>query len=334
MSPSVDPVILEALGLDPAETKMASHGGSGFSSTFKLSSTSPEGETRSFFVKTGTGANAEVMFRGEHASLNAISDAVPNFCPRSHAHGALSKDRGYFLVTDFLDLRSSSAPAGSGVSLATKLAKLHTTPAPSPPPQEGEEGQEDEQRPKFGFPVTTCCGDTPQDNSWRSSWADFYADNRLRSICRAAEKNNGPDRELTDAVETTASKVVPRLVGNDRIEGGVMPVVVHGDLWSGNHSTGQIAGRGGTEEVVFDASAVYGHSEYDLGIMKMFGGFGSAFMKEYEKLVPKAQPKEEFDDRVQLYELYHHLNHYAMFGGSYRNGAMSIMRRLISKYSD
>ena len=199
----------------------------------------------------------------------------------------------YFLATDFLDL-GSSAPGGSGESLASKLAKLHTTPAPIP------EGYD---KPMFGFPVTTCCGDTPQDNSWRESWADFYADNRLRSICRAAVKNHGPDGELSDAVEKTASRVVPRLIGDDRVK-GIKPVIIHGDLWSGNHGRGQIGGRGGAEEVVFDPSSVYGHSEYELGIMKMFGGFGGSFFREYEKLVPKAEPKEEWDDRVMLYELW------------------------------
>jgi protein-ribulosamine 3-kinase len=293
MPPPVDSAILEALGLDPAQTKMTSHGGSGFASTFKLTST-VDGAEKNLFVKTGTGRNADVMFTGEHASLNAIHDAVPNFCPRSHAHGTLSTggDR-YFLATDFLDL-GSAAGNSSGESLAAKLAKLHSTPAPVP------DGYD---RPMFGFPVTTCCGDTPQENSWKSTWAEFYAENRLRSICRAAEKNNGPDRELADTVEKTASRVVPRLIGDDTIKGGITPVVIHGDLWSGNHSTGQIAGQGGIEEVVFDPSAVYGHSEYELGIMEMFGGFGSSFFREYEKLVPKAEPKEEWDDRVQLYEL-------------------------------
>jgi fructosamine-3-kinase len=154
----------------------------------------------------------------------------------------------------------------------------------------------------FGFPVTTCCGDTPQDNSWRESWADFYADNRLRSICRAAVKNHGPDKELSEAVEKTASRVVPRLIGDDRVK-GIKPVIIHGDLWSGNHGRGQIGGRGGAEEVVFDPSSVYGHSEYELGIMKMFGGFGGSFFREYGKLVPKAEPKDEWEDRVMLYEL-------------------------------
>lgn len=154
----------------------------------------------------------------------------------------------------------------------------------------------------FGFPVTTCCGDTPQDNAWKASWADFYAENRLRGIMRSSRSNQGPDKELEDTIEKVASNVVPRLIGDDRVK-DIRPVVIHGDLWSGNHSRGRIAGKGGVEEVVYDASAVYGHSEYELGIMRMFGGFSSSFWKEYEQLVPKAEPKDEWEDRIALYEL-------------------------------
>lgn len=236
-----------------------------------------------------------LILLGEHASLNAIADAVPNFCPRSHAHGAMQQSANkYFLATDFLDLGVSStttAEQGSGLSLAAKLARLHTTPAPVPAGQT---------TPMFGFPVATCCGETVQDNRWKASWPEFYADNRLRGILKSCVKNNGSDGELAAAVETVAGKVVPRLLG--RVE-KITPVVIHGDLWSGNHSRGEIDGRGGIEEVVYDPSAVYGHAEYELGIMKMFGGFGSGFWSEYNKLVPKAEPREEWEDRVLLYEL-------------------------------
>lgn len=286
----VDSAILAAVGLDAQNTKQASHGGSGFSSTFKLTGLK-DGREVNYFVKTGTGKDAEVMFRGEHASLNAINDTVPNFCPRSHGNGPLADSPGkFFLATDFLDLRAST-PGGSGLSLAQKLAKLHTTPAPV------HDG-----RPMFGFPVPTCCGATEQDNGWRDSWADFYADNRIRAIGRACVRAHGSDGEFDGAVEATAGRVVPRLIGDDTVK-GIRPVVIHGDLWSGNYGRGVIAGQGGAEEVVFDPSAVYGHSEYELGVMRMFGGFGNAFWKEYEKLVPKAEPKEEWEDRLALYEL-------------------------------
>lgn len=64
MAPSVDPAIVQALGLDPGTTKLASHGGSGFSSTFKLTTIVNDKE-ENFFVKTSHGKDAEVMFKGE-----------------------------------------------------------------------------------------------------------------------------------------------------------------------------------------------------------------------------------------------------------------------------
>lgn len=200
-------------------------------------------------------------------------------------------------MTDFLNLSSSSAAKSSAPSLAAKLAKLHTTPAPTP------EGYDE---PMFGFPVTTCCGDTPQENGFKRSWAEFYADNRLRFILRRSEKSNGSDKEFHGLVEATASKVVPRLLGNGHLGGdkGITPVVVHGDLWSGNASVGVIGSTGGdAEDVVYDSSACYAHNEYELGIMKMFGGFGGSFLKEYHELCPKTEPMSEYEDRVKLYEL-------------------------------
>ena len=332
MPSSVDPSILSALALDPSSTQIAVHDGSGFSSTFRL--TTP---TTSLFVKISPGSAAATMFEGEHASLNAINDVVPSLCPRSLAWGKLDGKDAYFLATEFLDLggRSSSSKSrggggGNGLSLSQKLAKLHTTPAPLP---------EGHTSPQFGFPVTTCCGDTPQDNTWTSSWADFFARRRLLAILERGERSNGKDAELRKIVERTVKHVVPRLLAPDHLGGstGISPVVVHGDLWSGNRGRGVFVGRedgSPSEEVVFDPSACYAHSEYELGIMQMFGGFGGSFMREYHSLVPKTEPVEEYEDRVKLYESYHHLNHWAIFGGGYRSGAMGILTALCRKYTD
>jgi fructosamine-3-kinase len=156
--------------------------------------------------------------------------------------------------------------------------------------------------------VTTCCGDTPQDNSFCESWSEFFAEKRLRFIVGRCGLANGRDAELAAMVETTAAKVVPRLLGDEHLNGGrgVMPVVVHGDLWSGNAGKGVVSGGSGpevVEDIVYDPSACYAHSEYELGIMNMFGGFGGSFLKEYHGLCRKTEPEEEYDDRVKLYEL-------------------------------
>ncbi|KAF2626030.1 Ketosamine-3-kinase [Macroventuria anomochaeta] len=325
----LDPAVLKLLQLDADTTSVSSAGGGGCSSasTSKIISKLNDGTEKAFFMKTGSGSAAEIMFEGEHASLNAINAVVPSLCPQSFGHGKFeSNPKTSFLVTEFLHLTGRSSLKGKAPSLAHKLAKLHTTPAPTP------DGYD---KPMFGFPSTTCCGDTPQDNSYKGSWTDFYAENRLRFILRRGEKAQGSDKQFHNLVEATASQVVPRLIGDDHLNNGkgVTPVVVHGDLWSGNASVGIIGSKEGEpEDVVYDSSACYAHSEFELGIMKMFGGFGGSFLKEYHELCPKTEPVEEYEDRVKLYELYHHLNHWAMFGGGYKSGAASIMKSLVKKY--
>nr|POE90074.1 ketosamine-3-kinase [Quercus suber] len=326
----LDSAVASLLELDPSTTTVSSHGGAGMSSasTFKVTSTLSNGETKQFFMKTGSGKEAEVMFAGEHASLNAIHAAVPTFCPRSIGHGRLADDpEKSFLVTDFLDITGigSRPESPSGMTLAQKLAKLHTSPAPTPPGFD---------QPQFGFPSPTCCGDTPQDNTYSSSWADFYATRRLRFILSRATAAQGPDDQLAALVDATCTTVVPRLLDAAHLNHGrgVVPVVVHGDLWAGNVAVGTLPGMAAPEDLVFDSSACYAHAEFDLGIMKMFSGFGRVFAQEYHSLVPKTEPVAEFEDRVELYQLYHALNHFALFGGGYRRNAVAIMKRLIAKY--
>ena len=157
-SNEVDSAIISLLSIDPAQTKVSSHGGVGMSSasTSKISTTSSDGIPKDFFLKTGSGDMAKMMFLGEHASLNAMHNVVPSLCPRSYGHGQFKDGSGKgFLVTDFLDL-SGSRHSGADVtdrtmSLAQKMAKLHITTAPVP------HGHD---QPMFGFPVTTCCADT------------------------------------------------------------------------------------------------------------------------------------------------------------------------------
>jgi protein-ribulosamine 3-kinase len=73
MAPKLDPAIVKALSLDIAVTNIASHGGSGFSSTAKLTS-QVNGAERVYFVKTRTGKDAETMFAGEYSLLIAVHE--------------------------------------------------------------------------------------------------------------------------------------------------------------------------------------------------------------------------------------------------------------------
>ena len=151
----------------------------------------------------------------------------------------------------------------------------------------------------------TCVGRTPQNNSWSRSWPKFFAESRLRPVCKLVEKNHGVDTQLTSLLNRIVQEVVPRLLGNGHLgrSEGVQPALVHEDLWSGNKARGRVDGKDGIEEVTFDAGLCYAHSEYDLGIMRMFGGFSAGFFNEYHRLIPKTEPKNEYDDRLALYEL-------------------------------
>ena len=58
----------------------------------------------------------------------------------------------------------------------------------------------------------------------------------------------------------------------------------------------------------------------------MFGGFSSTFYSSYHQLIPK---EPGFEQRHLLYKLFHNLNHWNHFGGGYKSGSLSIMKKLI-----
>ena len=104
---------------------------------------------------------------------------------------------------------------------------------------------------------------TAQRNTYCHSWKDFFTENRLRFIKEACIEIHGSESQLTSLIDKTIENVVPKLLDDNRLGGqaGIKPVLVHGDLWSGNSCTARIGGRGGMEEVIYDPSACYAQSE-------------------------------------------------------------------------
>eukprot|EP01057_Protomagalhaensia_wolfi_P001991 Protomagalhaensia_wolfi_Nauph_80__1990@NODE_2259_length_1147_cov_3_294224_g1764_i0_p1_GENE_NODE_2259_length_1147_cov_3_294224_g1764_i0NODE_2259_length_1147_cov_3_294224_g1764_i0_p1_ORF_typecomplete_len321_score63_15Fructosamin_kin/PF03881_14/6_7e79APH/PF01636_23/2_6e05_NODE_2259_length_1147_cov_3_294224_g1764_i04966 len=314
----MDPAILSALSLDASQCSMQPCGFSGYTSTYKIDT-----ESESLFIKLSKSQFAGAMFEGESHSLNQINQLVPTLCPRALAWGPLSESRGFFLATQFLHFSKKSDRAYD-IDLAKKLGLLHKTPAPTP-----------NGFPQFGFPVPTFCGDTRQPNEFQTDWAEFFGRQRLLAVLEIGQKQQTPDHELTTLVNQAISRLVPRLLGTGHLGGskGIIPVVIHGDLWAGNWGVGKFKeSSNALEAVVFDPGSCFAHSEYELGIMQMFGGFYRDFWNQYHQEVPMSDPIEEYNDRVALYECYHHLNHWAIFGGGYKSSAKQIMNRLLTKY--
>jgi protein-ribulosamine 3-kinase len=63
MAKEIDSAILQALYLKAENATIRSHGGSGFSKTFKIETDVEHGEKKSYFVKMG-GEESAIMFEG------------------------------------------------------------------------------------------------------------------------------------------------------------------------------------------------------------------------------------------------------------------------------
>jgi fructosamine-3-kinase len=80
-------------------------------------------------------------------------------------------------------------------------------------------------------------------------------------------------------------------------------------LWGGNWGATRAA-----EPVLFDPAVYYADREVDIAMTRLFGGFGPAFYEAYE--AEWALPAG-WEGRAIIYNLYHLLNHYNLFGRSY-----------------
>lgn len=164
----------------------------------------------------------------------------------------------------------------------------------------------------FGFFLDGYCGATPQPNGWLPDWVTFYGERRMRHQLRLARKDG-----LTASEAGVIERVIARLP--DLIADDEPPALIHGDLWSGNL---HVAPDG--RPALIDPAAYFGHREAELGMMVLFGGFGPRVFAAYEELRPL---REGWRERLDLYSLYHVLNHFHLFGGGYRTQAVALAQR-------
>lgn len=251
-------------------------------------------DDRKIFVKLNSKSGAGVMFKGEYESLKAIWETKKVRVPEPLLVGDFNS-RSY-LVMEYFDLRSLNK---SAETLGKAIANLHL---------------HNNEIDKFGFHTSTCCGYIPLNNEWCDDWVRFYANQRLDEQIKRIQEERG-DREVGELWSQLQLKI-PDFFKDVEIK----PALLHGDLWSGN--AGEVDG----EPVIFDPASFYGHSEFDLSIAKMFGGFGSKFFSAYHEVIPKANG---FEKREDLYLLFHHLNHWNHFGNQYKSSTLSIMKKLI-----
>ena len=79
---------------------------------------------------------------------------------------------------------------------------------------------------------------------------------------------------------------------------------------------------------MFDPAVYFGDREADIAMTRLFGGFGPAFYEAYDEAWPLPDGAA---GRSHLYNLYHLLNHFNLFGGGYAAQAERMMGRLLAE---
>jgi len=169
----------------------------------------------------------------------------------------------------------------------------------------------------FGFDYDNTIGEMPQYNAINqsvTSWSYFFWEYRLLFQIQYALKNN-----LISHKEYTKLLLITSKLHN-LLSNSIKPSLLHGDLWAGNIING-INGP-----IFIDTSCYYGHSEADLALTYMFGGFSKDFYRSYEFYSPLESGSEQ---RKPIYMLYHYLNHLNIFGHSYHTGVFSCSNQIL-----
>ena len=171
-----------------------------------------------------------------------------------------------------------------------------------------------QEKTSFGFEIDTYCGATRQLNTPNSDGYDFYINCRylfLAEICLA--------RGLLDIKDVRALETICRRLPDLIPQQG--PALLHGDLWSGNIYQDK-AGK----PVLIDPAVYWGWPEADIAMTHLFGGFSVAFYDSYEQTNPL---ENGWRGRVDLYNLWHLLNHLVLFGEGYRENVVSVIKRYL-----
>ncbi len=249
------------------------------------------GDGRRVFVKTHADP-PEGFFSTEAAGLAWLREAEAVLVPAVLAVG----DDPAFLVLEWID-EGDPRPDTEAV-FGSSLARLHSTGAAT-----------------FGREDRRTTGSRGLPNEPCETWVEFYATQRLIPLARLARDQG--------ALEASTVRAIDRV--SDRLDdlGGdpEPPARLHGDLWTGNRLVDDSG-----QSWLIDPAAHGGHREFDLAMMRLFGGFGDACFADYAAATPLA---EGWEERVPLHQLAPLIVHAVKFGGGYVPAVERALGRLL-----
>lgn len=168
----------------------------------------------------------------------------------------------------------------------------------------------------YGFESDNMIGLSPQKNRLTDDWGDFFLKDRL-GVQVGMIRNRQVRDEFEVVLEQRGAALAQFL--NKHCE---HPSLLHGDLWSGN----VLFDNDGPW--LIDPAVYYGDREADIAMTELFGGFSATFYEAYDRFYPRT---EAYATKRAIYNLYHTLNHYNLFGASYLDASrrsMEVIGRL------
>ena len=250
------------------------------------------GKDDRYFVKLNTATKVE-MFAVEALGLKQMYETQTLIIPKPICWG-VAQDNCY-LVLEYYDFGRGNNQ--SWIEMGRQLALMH------------EKGVAN----RFGWQENNTIGSTPQINDWYDNWADFFAEKRIGYQLQLARRHGGSFPNSSEAIEK-----IRVLLGAHN----PTPALVHGDLWSGNAS---FTAEG--EPIIFDPACYYGDREVDLAMTELFGGFPALFYQGYQEIYPL---DNGYKLRKTIYNLYHILNHFNLFGGGYQSQSQRMIKEILS----
>ena len=165
----------------------------------------------------------------------------------------------------------------------------------------------------FGRADRRTTGSRGLPNEPCNSWVEFYTTQRLLPLVRLASQASIYSDQKLLVFEAVASRL-------DVVGGPTEPVArLHGDLWAGN----RIVDHAGTSWLI-DPACHGGHREFDLAMMRLFGGFDDAVFHAYDEATPLA---DGWAERISLHQLAPLLVHAIKFSGGYVSAALAAAQK-------
>ncbi|KAK4186126.1 Fructosamine kinase-domain-containing protein [Podospora australis] len=285
----LDENLLAALPKAGKVVSVTPSGMSDYCNTYRIEVSMPDGTTQLFFEKEASGEEGVGLMESAWTSETTTYSFIPEHVPRPVTKGTYkSRPDVHFYLAEFIEMIDDDIPRPE--SYMSAIAALHSRSMGKSP-----EG-------KFGFPVNTRFGNLEQDNTWTSTWEEYWTRQMRDFLQREANAHEGEHHEELERLKPLFfGKVLPRYLRPLETEGrSVKPVLIHADLWPGNVKY-QIDGE---TVCVYDACAMWGHNEVDLGVFRNPRyPLGKPYLKEYWKQVPISEPEADVDSRNTLYML-------------------------------